>query len=46
VTEVTGAEVARSLAETPEGIGVRIQNPSGNKIDSIPSLAPCNKLAL
>jgi hypothetical protein len=46
VNEVTGAEVARSLAATPEGIGVRIHDPSGNEIDSVPSLAPCNELAL
>ena len=46
VNEVTGAEVARSLAATLEGIGVRIHDPSGNEIDSVPSLAPCNELAL
>jgi hypothetical protein len=43
---VTGAEEARSLAETPEGSSVRIHDPSGNEIDSVPSLAPCNELAL
>jgi hypothetical protein len=46
VNAVTGAEEARSLAETPEGSSVRIHDPSGNEIDSVPSLAPCNELAL